>query len=63
MTKAQRIIDDLEKKDITIYKISKETLITSATLGNWKNGNVSPSPALLMILEGYAKHMEVNYEK
>lgn len=42
-----------KKKNITPYKVSKETKISTATLSDWKNGRSKPKADKLKILANY----------
>lgn len=62
MTKAQQIIDALEREGITMYEVSQYTNISRPTLGNWKNGKIKkPHPYMIKILEQYADIRGVKY--
>ena len=43
----------LKKKNVTPYKVSKETKISTATLSDWKNGRSKPKADKLKILADY----------
>lgn len=41
------------KKNITIYKVAKDTGISTVTFTNWKNGKYKPKVDKLLILAKY----------
>lgn len=43
----------LDVKQITPYKVSKDTGISTATLSDWKNGRSKPKADKLLILAKY----------
>ena len=43
----------LEKRNLTAYKVSKETGISQVTLSNWKTGRSVPKIDKLKILADY----------
>lgn len=43
----------LKKRNITPYKVSKETKISTATLSDWKKGRSKPKADKLKILADY----------
>ena len=49
----------LEERNITAYKVSKETGIATATLTEWKNGTYVPKVDKIMAL---AKYFDVPLE-
>lgn len=55
---SQRLSDIIKKRDLSRYKIAQATKITEATLSNYCNGKVKPSPSILKQLADY---LEVNY--
>ncbi len=55
----ERLIKAIEERGVSRYKIAKETKITEATLSNYCNGKVSPSPSIVMQL---ATYLDVDYE-
>ncbi len=48
-----RLVKVIEEKGLSRYKIAKETKITEATLSNYCNGKVNPSPSIVMQLANY----------
>lgn len=48
----------IESKGVSKYQIAKETKISEATLSNYCNGKVSPSPSIVMQL---AQYFEVDF--
>ena len=49
----EKILEILKESEITSYKISKDTGITQATLGNYRNGKTIPTQANALILKRY----------
>lgn len=47
------LLNLMEERHITPYRLSKETGITQATLSRWKNGKTEPSIETLRVLAGY----------
>ena len=43
----------LEERNLTAYRVSKDTGIPSATFTEWKNGKYKPKVEKLMILADY----------
>lgn len=43
----------LEERNLTAYRVSKDTGISTATLTEWKNGKYKPKVEKLMILADY----------
>lgn len=56
---AARLTELINKKGISRYRISKDTKITQATLSNYCNGKVNPSPSNVKQLSEY---FEVDYD-
>lgn len=49
----EKILEILKESEITSYRISKDTGITQATLGNYRNGKTIPTQANALILKRY----------
>lgn len=43
----------LEDRDLTAYRVSKDTGIATSTLTEWKNGTYTPKVDKLMVLANY----------
>ena len=43
----------LEDRDLTAYRVSKDTGIATSTLTEWKNGTYTPKVDKLMVLADY----------
>lgn len=43
----------LEERNLTAYRVSKDTGISTATLTEWKNGKYKPKVNKLMVLADY----------
>lgn len=43
----------LEERNLTAYRVSKDTGISTATLTEWKNGKYNPKLNKLMVLADY----------
>ena len=48
-----RFFEELKKRDITPYRVHKDTGIATATLSDWKNGISKPKADKLKILADY----------
>lgn len=53
-----KIIEKIKKTSDSNYKIAKETGITEATIGNYKNGKTTPTKANLKLLLKYFSDRE-----
>lgn len=53
MSFSQRLAELMESKNITPYRMSKDTGIPEATIGRWKNGKVVPTGENLLIAVKY----------
>lgn len=49
----ERFAKLLEERNLTAYRVSKDTGIATATLTEWKNGTYSPKVDKLMLLADY----------
>jgi len=49
----EKIINILKESELTSYKISKETGITQATIGNYRRGKSIPTQANALILKRF----------
>ena len=45
----------LEERNLTAYRVAKDTGISTATFTEWKNGKYKPKVEKLMILADYFK--------
>ncbi len=55
---AKRLVEIIDKRKLTRYKIAQDTKITEATLSNYCNGKGKPSPSIVKQLADY---LNVNY--
>ncbi|MCR4872403.1 MAG: helix-turn-helix domain-containing protein [Bacteroidales bacterium] len=49
----EKILDILKESELTAYRIYKDTGITQATIGNYRNGKTIPTQANALILKRY----------
>lgn len=49
----KKFVQLLQNKQITVYKVAKDTGITNATLSDWKRGRSKPKIDKLIILAEY----------
>ncbi|MDF2510431.1 MAG: family transcriptional regulator [Herbinix sp.] len=52
-TNYERFAEAASEKNLSPYKISKDTGVSQATLSYWKNGHVNPKHNTLTILAKY----------
>ena len=50
-----KLVELMDKHNISAYRLSQETNITQATLSRWKTGKTSPSIDTLQVLAEYFK--------
>ncbi|MDR3061226.1 MAG: helix-turn-helix domain-containing protein [Dysgonamonadaceae bacterium] len=50
---SQRLVETIRKRGLSRYKIAQDTKITEATLSNYSNGKVNPSPSIVKQLADY----------
>ncbi len=50
---SKRLVETISRLGLSRYKIAKDTKITEATLSNYCNGKVSPSPSIVKQLSDY----------
>ena len=55
----QRAIDQISNSDLSNYKIAKDTGITEASIGNYRNGNTKPTLANANIIIDYFNKKEL----
>lgn len=49
----KKILEILKESELTAYRIEKDTGITQATVGNYRNGKTIPTQANALILKRY----------
>lgn len=49
----ERFVELLQEKNITAYRVSKETGVTQTTLSDWKTGRATPKTATLQKIADY----------
>ncbi|GHS91008.1 hypothetical protein FACS1894203_0980 [Bacteroidia bacterium] len=50
---SQRLVETIRKRGLSRYRIAQDTKITEATLSNYCNGKVNPSPSIVKQLADY----------